>query len=95
MSAVKILYYVLYGGFGLLGSYFVLTSLLGRLTFGSASQPAAKCVLLVAAAAGGGLLYWAYALGEQQGRWGAGVGAVALAVVAFSVIMTLGRIALG
>ena len=55
-----------YGAFGLLGVYFVLSSLFGY-----------------EAVVGGTVLYWAYQLGEQQARWGAGVGAVVLAVVAF------------
>ena len=92
---MKIVFYILYGFFGLLGAYFVLSSLAGRITLGNAGQLSAKSVLLVAATAGGGLLYWAYLLGEVQGRWLPGAGAVVLAVVAFSLVMVAGRIALG
>jgi hypothetical protein len=92
---MKIVFYALYGFFGLLGAYFVLSSLLGRLTFGGANQLTAKLVLLAASAAGGGLLYWAYQLGELQGRWLPGIGVVVLAVVAFQIVMVIGRVAFG
>jgi hypothetical protein len=90
---MKIVFYVLYGFFALLGAYFALSSLFGRLTFGSANRMTAKAVLLLASAAGGGSLYWAYQLGELQGRWVAGIGVVVLAVVAFQIVMVAGRIA--
>ena len=45
--------------------------------------------------AGSGVLYWAYRLGEVQGRWLAGFGAVLLAVLAFQLVMVAGRLALG
>ncbi len=92
---MKIAFYVLYGFFGLLGAYFVLSSLFGRLTFGSANQLTAKAVLLAATAAGGGLLYWAYQLGEVQARWLPGIGVVVLAVVAFQIVMVGGRLLFG
>ncbi|HEY3440125.1 MAG TPA: hypothetical protein VGK29_05215 [Paludibaculum sp.] len=92
---MKILFYILYGFFGLLGAYFVLSSLAGRMSLGDASQLSAKAVLVIAAFAGGGALYWAYQLGELQGRWLPGIGAVLLAVVAFQLVIVIGRIALG
>lgn len=92
---MKVVFYILYGCFGLLGAYFVLSSLAGRMTLGNAGQMAAKSILLVATAAGCGLLYWAYQLGEVQGRWLPGIGAVVLAVVAFQIVIVIGNIALG
>jgi len=92
---VKILFYILYGFFGLLGAYFVLSSLAGRFSLGAASQLSAKAVLLVAALAGGGMLYWAYQLGELQGRWLPAIGMVLLAVAAFQLVVVIGRITLG
>ena len=92
---MKFAFYILFGCFGLLGAYFVLTSLVGRLTFGAANQATAKAMLLVAAATGGGLLYWAYQLGEVDGRWLAGIGAVVLAVVGFQMVMVIGRVVFG
>jgi hypothetical protein len=92
---MKLVFYALFGCIGLLGAYFVLSGVGGRVTFGSASQPVAKAVVLVAAAIGGGLLYWAYQLGEVQGRHLPGIGVVVLALVAFQLVMVIGRIALG
>ena len=40
-------------------------------------------------------LHWAYRLGEVEGRWGAGMGAVIVAVLAFQAVMVAGRVALG
>lgn len=91
---MKILYYILFGIFGLLGVYFVLTSLFGRFNLWDANPLHAKIVLVVAAAVAVRLLYWAYQSGEQQGRWGAGVGVILLAVIAFQAIMLLGAITL-
>jgi heme A synthase len=46
---MKILYYVLFGFFGLLGGWFVLSSLLGRFSLWNANQLYSKIVLCVAA----------------------------------------------
>jgi hypothetical protein len=92
---VKIPFYVLFGTAAALGGYFFVSSVLGGLSLGGASALAAKGVLLVAAVAGSGVLYWAYRLGEVQGRWLAGFGAVLLAVLAFQAVMVAGRLALG
>lgn len=89
---MRVAFYVLYGFFGLLGAYFVLTSLLGRYSLAGAPPVVARLVLLAGALAGGALLHWAYRLGEVQGRWGAGAGAVLLAVVAFQAVQLLGAV---
>lgn len=91
---MKILYYILFGFFGLLGVYFVVTSLLGRFNLWDVNQVHAKIILLIAAAFASRLLYWAYQLGEQQSRWGAGVGIVVLAVIVFQATIFLGALAL-
>lgn len=91
---MKILYYVLFGFFGLLGTWFVLTSLFGRFSLWDANPLHARMVLVIAAVAAARLLYWAYQLGEQQNRWGAGTGVVVLAVVVFQAILFLGALAL-
>lgn len=92
---MKLLFYILYGFFGLMGVYFVLSSLAGRFSLGGASQISAKAVLVIAALAGGAILYWAYQLGELQGRWLPAIGVVLLAVVAFQLVVVIGRITLG
>ena len=92
---MKVLFYILYGFFALLGAYFVVTSIAGRFSLGGASQSSAKAVLAAAAIAGGGILYWAYQLGELQGRWLPAIGVVLLAVVAFQLVVVIGRITLG
>lgn len=91
---MKILFYILYGFFALLGLYFVISSFTGHFTLGRGSQGASKVVLLIGALTGGATLYWAYQLGEVQGRGLAGVGAVLLAVVAFQLPIVLGSILL-
>ena len=72
-----------------------VSSFFGRPSLGSASPWVARGVLLVSALAGSGVLYWAYRLGEVEGRWGAGLGAVIVAVLAFQAVMVAGRVALG
>lgn len=91
---MKILYYTLFGVFGLLGAYFVLSSLLGRFNLWDANPLHAKIVLVIATAVAARLLYWAYRLGEEEGRWGAGTGAILLAVVVFQAIILLGALLL-
>jgi hypothetical protein len=92
---MRVLFYFLYGAFGMLGGYFVLSSLLGRYVLAGAPALVAKLVLVAGAALGCTLLYWAYHLGEIQGRWGAGAGAVLLAVLGFQVVQLLGAVAWG
>ncbi len=91
---MKILYYVLFGFFGLLGGWFVLSSLLGRFSLWNASQLYSKIVLCVAAVIAIVLLYRAYQSGEIEGRWGMGTLWVVAAVVAFQVILLVGAFAL-
>jgi putative effector of murein hydrolase len=91
----KILYYVLFGFIGLLGVYYVGSSLFGRFSLWSASPFVARLILIVAAIAAARILYWAYQLGETQQRWLAGAGAVILALLAFQGILLLGAITLG
>ena len=86
---MKVLYYTLFGLFGLLGFYFVLTSLFGRFNLWGINQLYAKTALLIATGAALYLLYRAWQLGEQQGRWGAGASMVILAVLAFQGILLL------
>lgn len=92
---MKIVFYSLYGTFGLLGLYFVASSLFGHFSLGKVSQPAAKSALILAGAAGAALLYWAYQLGELQSRPLAGSGAVLLAFLAFQAILVIARLTLG
>ena len=92
---MKVLFYTLYGVFGLLGVYFVISSLFGRFTIDPLPEFIAKLFLIVAASAGGFLLYRAYLIGEVEGRWGAGVGTVLLALVVFEVIPVAGMLAGG
>jgi hypothetical protein len=88
---MRILYYFLFGAFGLLGLWFVMTSLLGHFSLASgAPQWYAKSFLMVGAAIGAGLLYWAYRLGEVQQHWGKGTGAVLCAVLAFQMVQVAG-----
>lgn len=92
---MKQLFYALFGTAAGLGGYFFVSSFFGRPSLGSASPWVARGVLLISALAGAGVLYWAYRLGEVEGRWGAGLGAVIVAVLAFQAVMVAGRVALG
>jgi len=92
---VKVFFYALFGTAATLGGYFFVSSVIGRLTLGGASALTAKGVLLVAALAGSGVLYWAYRLGEVEGRWRAGLSVVLLAVLVFQTVMVAGRFAFG
>ena len=91
---MKILYYILFGVFGLLGVWFVLSSLFGRFSLWDANPLHAKVVLVLAALVALRLLFGAYQLGEIQNRWGAGVGAVLLAVVVFQAVVFAGALVL-
>lgn len=91
---LKTIYYILFGLLGLLGVYFVITSFFGRFSIWGAPEGYSKMILLLAAVAGSFLLYRAYLLGEKQGRWGAGLGMVLLALLAFEGIITLGAVLL-
>ena len=91
---MKILYYILFGVFGLLGAWFVLSSLFGRFNLWDANPLHAKVVLVLATLVAASLLYRAYQLGEIQTRWGAGAGAVVLAVVVFQAVVFVGALVL-
>jgi hypothetical protein len=91
---LKVLYYAVFGFVALLGAWFVVTSLFGNFRLWDGNPLYSKLFLLVAAAAAVRLLFWAYALGEQQGRWGAGLGVVVLSMVVFQVIMVVGAFVL-
>ena len=89
---MEILYYILFGVFGLLGVWFVLSSLFGRFSLWDANPLHAKVVLVLAALVTLRLLFWAYQLGEIQNRWGAGV--VVLAVLVFQAVVFVGALVL-
>ncbi len=89
---MKILYYFIFGIFGLLGAYFVLSSLLGRFNLWDLNALQAKTILAIAALAGVRLLYWAYQLGEVQGKYLQGIAVIILAVLVFQGIIFLGAI---
>jgi hypothetical protein len=80
------LFYSLFGIFGFLGLYFVLSSIFGSYHLGSLHPALSKLVLILGSIAGIRLLYWAYELGELQQRFGAACGAVLAAVVTFQLI---------
>jgi hypothetical protein len=89
---MKIPFYMLYGLTGLLGVWFVSSSLLGHYAIDTLPQGVAKCLLLAGAASGGLLLYRAYQIGEVAGRYGVGTGLVLAAVVSFQLIQLLGML---
>jgi hypothetical protein len=89
---MKIPFYILYGLFGLLGVWFVASSLVGHYVIDTLPQAVAKSLLLAGAASGGLLLYRAYQVGEVSGRYGAGTGWVLAAVVSFQLIQVLGMV---
>jgi len=86
---MRIAYYVLFGAFGLLGAWFVVSSLFGSFSLGTTPPAFARVSWLLGAVASIALLYWAYLLGETQQRWGAGIGAIVLAVLAFQAVQVL------
>jgi hypothetical protein len=92
---MQILYYIAFGLVVLLGGWFVATSLLGHFYLRGAAQAPAKLALLVAAAVAAFMLYRAYELGEQQGRFGWGLGWVVLAFVVFELILLMASFMLG
>ena len=92
---MKQLFYALFGTTAGLGGYFFVSSFFGRPSLGGASPWVARGVLLVSALAGTGVLYCAYRLGELEGRWLAGAGAVIAAVLVFQAVMVAGRWVLG
>jgi hypothetical protein len=89
---MQIVFYFLYGGFGLLGIYFVLTSLLGRFSLAGMPELPSKAMLLAGAGVGAWILYQAYLVGEKQRRWVAGAALVILAVVCCQGLQALGAV---
>jgi hypothetical protein len=89
---MKLLYYFIFGIFGLMGTWFVLTSLLGKFNLWDLNQLQAKAVLIIAALSAGRVLFWAYQLGEIQGKYLQGIGVIILAVLLFQGIIFLGAI---
>lgn len=83
---MKILFYLLFGAFGLLGGSFVVSGLVGHFAIEGMPVWVAKLVLVVSALAGAGLFYRAYVIGELEQRWGGGVGMVVAGIVVFEVI---------
>jgi hypothetical protein len=83
------LFYSLFGVFGFLGLYFVLSSLFGSFHLGGLHPALSKLALIAGSAAGIRLLYWAYELGELQQRFGAACGVVLAAVVSFQLIQVV------
>jgi len=79
----------LFGAFGLFGAWFVLSSLFGSYTLGTTPVVFAQTSLLLGSVAAIALLRWAYLLGEMRQRWGAGMGAIVLAGIAFQVVQVL------
>lgn len=91
---MKLLYYFIFGIFGLIGVWFVLSSLLGKFNLWDLNPFQAKIVLTIAAISAIRLLYWAYQLGEIQGKYWQGIGVILLAVLLFQGIIFLGAILL-
>lgn len=89
---MKLLYYFVFGIFGLIGAWFVITSLLGRFNLWDLNPLQAKAILIIAALSAIRLFYWAYQLGEIQGKYWQGIGAIILAVLLFQGIIFLGAI---
>ena len=89
---MHILFYFLYGGFGLLGVYFVVTSLLGRFSLAGMPGLPSKALLLAGAGVGVWILYQAYQVGAKQQRWVAGAALVILAVVCCQGLQALGAV---
>lgn len=89
---MQILFYFLYGCFGLMGVYFVTTSLMGRFSLAGMPELPSKVLLLAGAAIGAWILYQAYLVGEKQRRWIAGAALVILAVVCCQGLQALGAV---
>jgi len=90
---MRLLYYFLFGAFGLLGAWFVLTSMVGHFSLASGAPPwYAKLFLMAGAVIGAAMLHWAYRLGEVQQQWGKGTAAVVCAVLAFQLVQVAGAV---
>jgi hypothetical protein len=89
---MQILFYFLYGCFGLMGVYFVTTSLMGRFSLAGLPELPSKILLLAGAVMGAWILYQAYLVGEKQRRWVAGAALVILAVVCCQGLQVLGAV---
>ncbi len=89
---MKLLYYFIFGVFGLIGVWFVISSLIGKFNLWDLNAFQAKVVLSIAAITAIRLLYWAYQLGEIQGKYWQGIGVIILAVLLFQGIIFLGAI---
>lgn len=91
---MKIVFYLVFGIFALIAAWFVISSLIGKFNLWDLNQFQAKAVLIIASLSAVRLLYWAYQLGEIQGKYGQAIGITILALTAFQGIIFLGAILL-
>lgn len=89
---MKLLYYFIFGIFSLIGAWFVISSLLGKFNLWNLNPFQAKLILTIAAISAIRLLYWAYQLGEIQGKYLQGIAVVILAVLVFQGLILIGAI---
>lgn len=95
MFLLKILYYA-----GLCISTFItvfyfLATLYGFTQQVSANKHREDVIMLIATLVAMAFLFRAFQLGHQQNHWGAGIGMIAIAVVAFVVIFVGGMLLFG
>jgi hypothetical protein len=78
---MRIVFYCMFGVIGLLGVYFVSSSLYGYYQY--------KIALIAGAIVAAKFLHMAYEVGELQQRWAAGCGLVLAALVSFQAIQVV------
>lgn len=85
-------FYTVFGIFGLLGGWFVATSLLGHFRIDPLPVSISKVALVLATALGAALLHRAYAVGELAARPGAGLLWVLAAIGAFEGVLVAAKL---
>jgi len=87
---LKILYYGVFSLVSLLGLLMVAARLFDNSPAAASNSLHGTVTMLLAAGALGILLYRAHRLGHGQGRWLAGLGAIAIAALAALAVLAIG-----
>lgn len=92
---LKIIYYGALCISALLAGFYFLATLFNLPTQTSSNKIREDLILLVSMGTALGLLYWAFRIGHQQAQWGAGIGMIVGAYLAFGVLFLFGMFTFG
>ncbi len=92
---MRTVFYCLFGVFGLLGVFWLASTLFSRFALPGMTAGLSKLVVLTGCSAGAWLLYRAYQIGEGEERWASAAAVVLGAVAACQGIPFLAVVFMG